>query len=165
MEGLGGKVMGFFWAHAWFVQCPWDLGCRGPGFLGLFLGVQMGLRGAMQWVFWAHAWFVPSWGYTLSILWYGSNPSGRKVHIFLNIILKELFFRTIFSMDWCTLAAVTKYINLLVVILFSSILEYMIPFTEVTCFKKCFFMILFLNFWVFFLVSVIALWTTVARTY
>ena len=50
MEGLGGKVMGFFWAHAWFVQCPWDLGSRGPGLLGLSFGFHKGLRGAMQWV-------------------------------------------------------------------------------------------------------------------
>ena len=97
MEDLGGNVMGFFWAHAWFVQCPWDLGCRGPGFFGLFLGVQMGLRGAMQWVFWAHAWLVPSWGFYLSILWYGSNPRGRKgtyisEFYFKGIVLQNIFF-------------------------------------------------------------------------
>ena len=47
----------------------------------------------------AHAWLVPSGGTPSPFYGIDQILEVEKVHIFLNIILKELFFRTIFSMD------------------------------------------------------------------
>ena len=90
MEGLGGKVMGFFWAHAWFVQCPWDLGSRGPGLLGLSFGFHKGLGGQCSGFLLGPCLAYPFWGYSFSIIWYQTNTSGRK-----GTYVSEFYFKGI----------------------------------------------------------------------
>ena len=101
----GGQCEGRFWALAWLVHCPWDLGCRGPGFLVL----QKGLRGAMK-----GGLSGPMPGLSLCPWGLGCRGPGslvpcpfygmdrilvvEKVHIFMIISLRECFFR-IFSID------------------------------------------------------------------